>query len=157
MKTAALLVVSCAAVLAAATPDFSGARRFERGIGAAPPAGFALRIVQAGATLQCNAHWDAKDGRYGLTLLGVVTPELRLSTTGAEDLNQVGPFVLHSRSRWEGEKLITEWNSSSFQGQSFRGSWTRRLSADGKQMILEIAATSGTGTYSHAQLVFRRE
>ena len=51
MKTAALLIVSFAADLAAATPDFTGAWRFERGIGAAPPAGFALRIVQAGATL----------------------------------------------------------------------------------------------------------
>ena len=127
------------------------------GLAAASPPPPPISVERGASSAGARRRGEVGEKRQGVTLLGIVTPELRLSTTGAEDLNQVGPFVLHSRSRWEGEKLITEWNSSSFQGQSFRGSWTRRLSADGRQMILEIAATSGTGTYSHAQLVFRRE
>ena len=156
MRTA-LLCLAALAASPAGTPDFSGEWRLESNIGAAAPAGFTLQIRQTGTALEVRARWDApKDGKYGLTLLGVVTPELRLSTSGAESLNQAGPFVLHSRSRWEGEKLITDWHSSAFQGQSFRGTWTHRVSDDRHKLILEIAAASGSETWSHAQLVFRR-
>jgi len=142
----------------AAAPGFNGTWRLLGASGANAPADFIVSVRQSSGMLQFDARWEEpKNGQYALTLLGVVTPLLRLSTAGQEDLNQVGPFVFHSRSRWEGDRLITEWSTSAFMDQSFRGTWTRALSADGRQFTLEIAATSSAGKNSRATLIFRRE
>jgi hypothetical protein len=79
-----------------------------------------------------------------------------LSTDGREDLNQAGPFVLHARTLWNGAKLITNWTTSEFLGVSFQGQWVRILSADGREMTIEIHADSSKGQHSDAVLKFKK-
>lgn len=152
------MLLALAFVAGAAAPDFSGKWRLLNPNLVNAPEGFRVTIQQSGGTMQISARWEEpKNGQYALTLLGVITPELRLSTANQAEMNQVGPFVLHSRSRWEGNRMVTEWNTSPYIGQSFQGTWTRWLSGDGREMTLEIAATSSAGKKSGATLVFRRE
>ena len=149
---AAMLIPACAA-----DPDLHGDWRLLRPLGVWAPAGFAVTIRQSAGAIQFHSRWDEpKDAQYSLTLLGIVTSEFRSTTAAGEDINQVGPFVFHSRSRWQDGRLITEWRTSEFEGFSFQGTWRRYLSADGREMIVEIAAVSSQGKKAEATLVFRR-
>jgi hypothetical protein len=151
------LLLAVLAPASAAPPDLSGDWRLLSPLGVWAPAGLTVKIRQSADALQLDTRWEEPKNRpYGLTLLGIVTESFRLLTAGAEDINQVGPFVFHSRSRWEGDRLVTQWRTSVFEGFSFQGTWKRYLSADGKEMIVEIAALSSEGKKSDATLVFRR-
>ena len=154
MKAAILLLLFAVT----SRPDFHGVWKLIGAKGANAPPEFVVNIEQAGEALQLHARWEEpKQGQYALTLLGVVAPEMRLTTADQQDLNQVGPFVFHSRSHWKDNRLITEWNTSAYMEQWFRGTWTRYLSADGHEMTVEIAVQSSGGARSEATLIYRRE
>lgn len=154
MKAAVLLLLFAGT----SPPDFRGAWKLIGAKGANAPPEFVTTIDQAGDALQFHARWDEpKQGQYALTLLGVVVPEMQFTTADQQDLNQVGPFVFHSRSHWKDGRLITDWNTSAYMEQWFRGTWTRYLSADGREMTVEISALSSGGGRSAATLIFRRE
>jgi hypothetical protein len=141
----------------AGVPDFSGEWQLVSATGTVPPDGFVMQGKQSSTALQLNARWtEPKNGEYGLTLIGLTTPEVILSTDGREDLNQAGPFVLHTRTRWDGARLITSWNTSEFLGVRFQGQWVRFLSPDGHEMTIEIHATSSKGQHSEAALKFHK-
>jgi hypothetical protein len=135
-------------------PDFSGEWRVVSATGATPPDGFVMRVHQSSMTLRIT-H-EHQDGQTGLTLLGLTAPQVILSTDGREDLNQDGPFVIHSKTVWNGARLVTNWHSSEFLGTSFHGQWVRFLSADGREMTIEIHADSSKGQHSDAVLKFQR-
>jgi len=154
VKPAILLLLFAAT----SPPDFHGKWKVIGSKGANAPPAYEVIIEQAGGGLQFYADWDEpKQGQYALTLLGVVAKEMRLTTAGQQDLNQVGPFVFHSKSHWKDNRLITDWNTSTYLEQSFRGTWTRYLSPDGREMTLEIGAVSSSGARSAATVIFRRE
>src|SRR5947207_3516133 len=124
-----------------APPDFSGEWQIVSAVGATAPDGFVMRANQSSTALRVTAHWTKpQNGEYGLTLVGLITPALSLSINGREDLNQAGPFVIHSKTRWSGARLITTWNTSEFLGVGFAGQWIRSVSADGRELTLEIRA-----------------
>jgi hypothetical protein len=123
-------------------------------MGAEPPDGLVMHVNQSSMALLITE--EHQDGQTGLTLLGLTAPELILRTDGREDLNQAGPFVLHARTLWSGARLVTNWNTSEFLGVSFRGQWVRFLSADGREMTIEIHADSSTGERSDAVLKFKK-
>jgi hypothetical protein len=157
MRRVCILLTLAAGALAAPA-DFNGNWKLLGASGANAPTDFFLTVQQSGGMLQFNAHWEEPpNGQYALTLMGVVTELLRISTAGAEDLNQVGPFVFRSRSHWEKDRLITDWNTSAYMNQWFKGKWTRYLSPGGKRMTLEIAGNSSAGKRSHATLIFERQ
>jgi hypothetical protein len=138
----------------AQVPDFSGEWRVVSATGAAPPDGFVMHVQQSSMALRITEQHQ--DAQTGLTLLGLTSPEVSLSTDGREDLNQAGPFVLHVRSQWSGARLITNWTTSEYLGVSFQGQWVRFLSADGREMTIEIHANSSKGQHSDAVLKFQR-
>jgi hypothetical protein len=157
-KTISIAAFGILTVLAASVPDFSGEWKLVSAIGTTSPDELLVHFKQSGPTLNVTAQWqEPPNGRYGLTLLGIVTPKLKLSTDGREDLNQAGPFVLHSRTRWNGTRLLTSWNTSEFLGASFHGEWTRSLSVDGRELTWQIHADSSLGQHSDAVLTFRRQ
>jgi hypothetical protein len=154
---AALAASAVLAQSSAPPPDFSGDWDLAAALGAAPPPGLAVSIAQSKDAIEIHSSWqEPPSGQYGLTLLGVLVPELRLTTSGAEDLVQVGPFVLHCRTRWQDGRLITNWTSSEFQGVKFEGAWTRALAPGGRRQTLQIKATSSNGARTSAMLTFRR-
>src|SRR5260370_19738309 len=141
-----------------AVPDFSGDWRVVSATGTTPPEEFTMQVTQSSTSLRVTAHWtEPANGEYGLTLLGLTTPEVILSTDGHEDLNQAGPFVLHTRTLWSGAaRLVTNWSTSEFLGASFQGQWVRSLSPDGHEMTIEIHANSSKGQHSEAVLKLQR-
>ena len=137
--------------------DFSGDWRVVSATGTTAPEEFRMQVTQSSTSLHVKAHWaEPKNGEYGLTLLGLTTQDVTLSTDGREDLNQAGPFVLHARTLWSGARLVTNWSTSEFSGVSFQGEWVRSLSADGHEMSIEIHANSSNGQHSEAVLKFQR-
>jgi hypothetical protein len=141
-----------------APPDFSGEWQPVSAVGTTPPDGFVIRTHQTPSSLHATAHWtEPENGQYGLTLVGLIASELTFSLDGREDLNQAGPFVLHSKTRWRDAHLITGWNTSEFLGMSFEGEWVRSVSTDGLEMTLEIRANSSQGQHSEAVLKLRRK
>ena len=139
-----------------ALPDFSGEWQLVSAAGTTPPDGFVMQTNQSSRVLRVTTHWTEPENReYGLTLVGLITPELTLSMDGREDRNQAGPFVLHSRTRWNGTRLITSWHTSEFLGVTFEGQWVRSLSADGRETRL-VHANSSQGRHSDAVLKFRK-
>jgi len=135
--------------------DFSGEWRVVSATGTVPPDGFVMRVERASTGFRFTAT-GLRNGETGLTLLGLTAPDFVLSTDGREDLNQDGPFVLHSKTVWIGARLVTSWLSSEFLGTSFEGQWVRFLSADGREMTIEIHADSSKGQHSNAVLKFQR-
>lgn len=157
-KTISIAAFGILTVLAAPVPDFSGEWKLVSATGTSPPDEILVQFKQSVTALNVTTQWqEPPNGQYGLTLLGVVTPELKLSTDGREDLNQAGPFVLHSRTRWNGTRLLTSWKTSEFLGSSFHGEWIRSLSGDGRELTWEIHANSSLGQHSDAVLTFRRQ
>ena len=139
------------------TPDFSGDWELISASGTTPPAGLTLQIEQPAANLRIAAQWIAPaNGQYGLTTVGLLSPRLNFSMAGREDLNQSGPFVVHSQARWEGARLVVAWRTSQYLGSGFRGRWDYGLSADGQQLTIDVHADSSLGQHADAVLQFQR-
>jgi len=139
-------------------PDLSGEWGLVSAAGTTPPDEFVMKTDQSATSFRVHAHWkEPENGKYGLTLVGLLTPELTFSIGGGEDLNQSGPFVIHSKTYWRDAHLITEWNTSEFLGTSFKGEWDRSVSAGGRESTLEIHATSSQGQRADAVLLFRKK
>jgi hypothetical protein len=139
-------------------PDLSGTWELVSAVGTTPPDRFVMQVNQSSTTLRVNSYWNEPEkGEYGLTLIGLLAPELTFSTDGREDLNQAGPFVIHSKTRRNGARLVTTWGTSELMGISFRGQWVRSVSDEGRESTLEVHADSSQGRRSDATLRFRKK
>ena len=140
------------------SPDLSGEWEFVSAVGTTPPDEFVMKTDQSATTFRVHSRWkEPGNGEYGLLLVGLLTPELAFSIGGGEDLNQSGPFVIHSKTQWKDARLITKWNTSEFGGLSFEGEWVRSVSLDGWESTLEIHARSSQGRRADAVLLFRKK
>ena len=140
------------------TPDLSGEWQLGSAVGTTPPDNFVMKIEQSATTLSVHSQWrEPRNGQYGLTLVGLLTPELTFSIGGGEDLNQSGPFAIHSKTQWRDAHLVTNWSTSELVGMSFEGEWAGSVSADGRELSLEIHARSSQGQRGDAVLLFRKK
>jgi hypothetical protein len=141
-----------------AQPDLSGEWELVSAVGTTPPDGFVMQVNQSSTTLRVRDHWNQPaNDQYGLTLVGLLAPELTFSIDGREDLNQAGPFVIHSHTRRNGTRMVTTWSTSELMGMSFKGQWVRSVSADGRESTLEVHADSSQRQHSDATLKFRKK
>jgi hypothetical protein len=137
---------------------FSGDWFLDKSFGATAPPGFATNLAISGDRVTVRSRWQrGQDDRTGLTLVGLIQPEMVLETGGRDLAAQVGPFVFRHASHWDGDRLVTRWSTSEFMGSSFRGTWTRSVSKDGEMQILDVDAVSSLGQVNRARLVFRRK
>jgi hypothetical protein len=156
----AVLFSGCALSGQAGDPAvaFAGEWILEKSFGVTPPQAWWTKVETANRQVIVRSHWEEpRDGRYGLTLIGLTMPELTLDTTGKPQVAQSGPFVLHYSSTWRNSNLVTQWSTSEFMGSSFRGTWTRAVSKDGGRLTLDIDASSSGEESSRARLIFRRK
>lgn len=141
-----------------APPDLSGEWELVSAVGTTPPDEFVMQADQSATTLRVHSRWkQPRNGKYGLMLVGLLAPELTFSLGGGDDLNQSGPFALHSRTEWKDAHLITRWTTSEFMDMSFECEWIRSVSAGGLELTFEIHAKSTQGQRAHAVLVFRKK
>lgn len=115
------------------------------------------RIKVKGSDVSFQTTWrEPKNGIAPLPLLGIMISDLKLAADGAEQRNQVGPFVQLTKTTIDGSQMVTEYTAASEEGKSVAGKWTRSLSQDGKEMILEITQ-NGSGQNAEGRLTFKRK
>jgi hypothetical protein len=100
---------------------------------------------------------EPKDGIAPLLYLGIMQTEVKLSNDGSETVNFVGPYRHQSKTRLDGQKLVSEWVAGMKDGEPISGEWIRELSPDGNQMTLHIKTSKAGGTGGVATLVFKRK
>lgn len=115
------------------------------------------RIKVKGSDVTVQTTWrEPKNGIAPLALLGIMVSEAKLTADGQEQRNQVGPFVQLTRTTVNGSQIVTEYTAASEEGKAVAGRWTRTLSEDGKEMVLEIRQT-GSGQNAEGRLTFKRK
>ena len=138
-------------------PPLAGDWVLDSATGTTRPEGLFLQVSQSPVELTMAAQWtQSADGRYGLTLTGLLAPEMRFSLDGREDLNQAGPFVIRSKTAWSGPSLVTTWRTTEYLGIAFEGRWVRSVSPDGQELTISIEGTSSNGQRANAVLKLRR-
>src|SRR5262245_32701986 len=75
-------------------------------------------IKKKGDGYAVETTWrEMRSGLAPLALLGILTTQLKL---GADVKNQVGPFMIASRTTQNGNQLVTDWTAV-VNGQAVRG------------------------------------
>ncbi len=114
------------------------------------------QIKEKGSDISILSTWrEPGNGIAPLPLLGVMTTNLNLKLSNEDAINEIGPFKQASRTTRNGNQLITEYTAL-VNGENVTGKWVRTLSADGKQMTLEITQQSGSKN-NQGKLVFNRK
>ena len=121
------------------------------------PDNLTQQIKIKGTDVSVQTSWrEPKNGIAPLPLLGIMINDLKMTADGQEQRHQVGPFVQLTKTTLEGNQLVTEYTAASEEGKSVEGRWTRTLSPDGKQLILEITQ-NGSGQNAQGRLTFKRK
>ena len=110
-----------------------------------------------------SKDWTAAEARAGrlvrkpiaITLFALTIPELSTNTDNQETVQKYGPGQLRSKTRWEGDNLVTDWTLERDGQAAQTGTWVRSLSSDGKTQTLEVKARDPQrGAEGKATLVF---
>lgn len=109
------------------------------------------------STLKINTtskDWSTQKP-IAVTLFALTIPEFVATTNNAETTQPYGPGALKSKTRWEGARLVTDWQLERDGKVAVAGTWTRSLAADGKTQIVEVKAEDPQqGRHGSARLVF---
>ena len=123
-----------------------------------PPEGLRQVIKTKGNTIAIQSTFgEPKDAIAPLLYLGIMTTDYNLNADGSETVNQVGPFMVTSKTTIDGNKMDTDWVAKHTSGEVVNGHWTRTLSDDGKHMTMDIKETSTQGQSGNATLNFVRK
>lgn len=101
-----------------------------------------------------SKYREPKTAVYPLMWVGIMTYELPL-TIGSEKTNQIGPFMHVSRTTVEGNRMVTDWKATLEKGE-VDGQWIRTVSADGKEMTLQIISRASDGRRMDQTLVMKK-
>lgn len=164
LKPLAFLFCAAALLVIAAPPDndhpFNGKWNLDKSASTASediPDHVVQQIKQKGDELTIQTTWqEPQNGIAPLTLLGIMTTQLKLTTNGSESTNQIGPFKQVSKTTANGNQLVTDWTAL-VNGATVTGHWTRSLSDDGKGMTLDIKEQTSDGKSNEAHLVFKKK
>ena len=147
-------------VLFSKDTGFNGKWVLDRGASTATfdiPDNLTQEIKPKGSDLTIITTWkEPENGMAPLGLLGIMTTEFKCGTDGQENTNIIGPFKQVSKTTANGNQLVTEWTAGDQNGKTVTGHWTRTLSDDGNQMILEVQEQD-SGKSNNAHLVFRKK
>jgi hypothetical protein len=154
-----VFALTIAPLLIGATTGFDGKWALDKqktqAVGA--PEDLQIEMKSEGPKLVIKSKYrEPKTAIYPLLWVGIMTYELELTTDGTEKVNQIGPFAHNSRTRIEGNKMVTEFTASN-EGGKVDGQWIRTLSPDGKEMTLQVLANSSDGRKLDQTLVFKRK
>jgi len=123
--------------------DFSGRWELDQSQSDLPspaPESLVLVIEQHGSQLKVNAtsrDWTASKP-IAVTLFALLIPEFSTTTDNHETIQPFGPGQIRSQTRWEGDKLVTDWTLERDGQVAVTGRWVRRLSEDGNTQTVEI-------------------
>lgn len=102
-----------------------------------------------------SKYAEPKNAMYPLMWVGIMAAEVPLSTDGSEKVNQIGPFTHVSKTSIDGNRMTTDWRANMENGH-VEGQWIRTVSADGREMTLQIISKASDGRNMDQTLVFKR-
>jgi hypothetical protein len=121
------------------------------------PDGLSQEIKTDGSQVVVRSKYmEPKTAVYPLSMVGIMTGELKLNTDGSETKNNFGPFVHVSKTTMEGNKMTTDWTAATDKGQ-VTGKWVRTLSEDGRKLTMEVHSSEPGGQSHDSTLVFVRK
>jgi hypothetical protein len=140
LRTAAILVAACGAVLAQGKPNFSGEWKMnaERSdYGTIPkPEKMVRKIVHEDPNLRISSTQSGPRGE--------ITSELKLATDGKEQVIRMGNVEVKTTARWDGAILRVDSKRPFQTGEIVtQEKWT--LSEDGKTLTLATHITAPRG------------
>jgi hypothetical protein len=103
-----------------------------------------------------SKYREPRNSVYPLMWVGIMTYELPLSTDGSPKTNQIGPFAHVSKTTVNGNKMVTDWQASMDKG-GVQGQWIRTVSADGREMTLQVISKASDGRNMDQTLFFKRK
>jgi hypothetical protein len=103
-----------------------------------------------------SKYIEPRNAIYPLLWVGIMTYELELPTDGTERVTQIGPFAHNSKTKIEGNKMVTDFVASNDTGK-VDGQWIRTLSGDGKEMTLQVMTAASDGRKLDQTLFFKRK
>ncbi len=162
MRSVSILCIALAAWAVSYGKDagFEGKWELDKGQSTASsdlPDGLQEQIKAKGGDLVILSRWhEPPNGITPILMLGVMSSEIRLKTDGSQDNAQIGPFNTVNTTSVEGNKMVTKWQAQ-VNGKQVTGEWTRTLSPDGRNMILDIQQTQEGGQPATAHLVFKKK
>src|SRR5437667_4002544 len=110
-----------------------------------------------------SKDWTAAEARAGrlvlkpiaITLFALTIPEFSVNTDNRETIQKYGPGQLRSKTRWEGDNLVTDWTLERDGQAVVIGTWVRSLAAAGQIRTVEVKARDPQrGVEGKATLVF---
>ncbi len=100
---------------------------------------------------------DWSGGPISLTLFALMIPVFEATTDETESVLSYGPGQLMSKTRWDHNRLVTDWKLERDGQVVMIGKWVRYLSEDEKTLTLEIIAQDhNQGGKGEAKLVFAK-
>jgi hypothetical protein len=102
-----------------------------------------------------SKYREPNNAIYPLMWVGLMTYELPLSANGSEKTNQIGPFAHVSKTTIDGNKMVTDWKARLEDG-GVEGKWIRTVSADGREMTVQVISKASDGRRMDQTLVFQK-
>jgi len=125
------------------------------------PAALIQQFKSEGDKLVIRSNYQQpKNGVYPIFWLGVMTEELELRPDGSELVSSIGPYQYVSKTKQDGNKLVTDWVANLANGDTtgkVEGQWVRTISEDGKEMTMEMSGKCSDGRQMQATLVFHKK
>ena len=154
-------VLSIGAALPASSPNsFEGRWAMDKKgspSGNTAPGNLVQQIKVDGNNVTILSKYDQpKNGIYPLFWVGIMVEKLDLVTNGSDVTNHIGPFLHVSKTTQEGPKMVTDWTANIDPGK-VDGQWIRTLSADGREMTLEIHGKASDGRTMDSTVIFHRK
>ncbi|HUS07076.1 MAG TPA: hypothetical protein VMZ52_12295 [Bryobacteraceae bacterium] len=112
--------------------------------------------MKDGKLLVKSQYDQPQDGIYPLIWLGIMVEEFTLNPDGSENVNDIGPFRHVGKTTVNGNTMTTDWNATIENG-TVAGQWVRTLSANGKEMTLQVTGKASDGRTVDSTLVFQKK
>jgi hypothetical protein len=159
MISLSLLCVSFTVVHANVVTPFTGKWELDKKKTQAQgaPEDLKLEIKENGNKLQIQSKYrEPKNAIYPLLWVGIMTYNLELSTDGSPFTNHIGPFTHVSKTKIEGNRMVTDFTAHIEKG-NVTGQWVRTVSDDGREMTCQINTKSSDGRQMNQTLVFKKQ
>jgi hypothetical protein len=139
LRSVVFFFASAALFAAPSKPNFSGKWRLDQGRSSREaPAALVETIDHREPALRIDSDWD-HNVATGVTNAAILAPAMQLTTDETEATSEMPlGMSLVTKSRWDGNKLVTEWRVNGLQ-RPLSGTWTRYLTGP-NTMVVDSAA-----------------
>src|SRR6266849_5853778 len=151
-------VVGCsAAALAQSKPNFSGRWQIDTARTTHQAPDDLVEVIDHREPKLRIETTFSMNQSVGVALASLLAPKLELTTDTAGNSSELPPGIkLLSNSKWQGDRLVTNWRLEGLPNGPMEGTWTRYLADGGKTMLVDLLAAPGHERVE-AKLIFAKK